>query len=351
MNTLILYFLLALVISFICSLMESVILSVSLNHISIMKKKGSKAAEILEKQKNNINRPLAAILTLNTIANTVGAAGVGAMTLKYYGNEWVAIVTGILTFSILVFSEIIPKTLGAVYFKKLSGFTAYTVRVLTFAAIPFVYLSEGFSKLFKSKGDHLGVTREEMIAMAERGEDEGTLKEQESDVIENLLHLRDVAAEAVLTPRSVVFALEKEETVKDVVNKYTPIAFSRIPIYENDLDNVVGFVHRYDLIQKQADDDFDIRMEEIMEPISTILETTSIATILDEFVKSHQQIFMVEDKFGTIVGLITLEDAIETLLGVEIVDEHDSVIDMRKLAIERRQKRLSIQKHLDLNDK
>ena len=350
MNTLILYFLLALVISFICSLMESVILSVSFNHISIMKKKGSKAAEILEKQKVNINRPLAAILTLNTIAHTVGAAGVGAETLKYYGNEWVAIASAILTLSILIFSEIIPKTLGAVYFKNLLGFTAYTIRVLTFAALPFVYLSEGFAKLFKSKGDHIGVTREEMIAMAERGEDEGILKEQESDVIENLLHLRDVAAETVLTPRSVVFALQKDETVKNVVHKYTPIAFSRIPIYDETLDNVIGFVHRYDLIQKQADDDFDIRMEEIMEPISTILETTTIATILDEFVKSHQQIFMVEDKFGTIVGLITLEDAIETLLGVEIVDEHDSVIDMRKLAIERRQKRLSSQKHSNLND-
>lgn len=350
MNNLVLYFLLALVISFICSLMESVILSISFNHISIMKKEGNQAAVILEKQKININRPLAAILTLNTIANTVGAAGVGAVTLKIYGNEWVAIVTGILTLSILIFSEIIPKTLGTVYSKKLVGFTAYTVRVLTVLALPFVYLSEGFSKLFKSRGDHIAVTREEMIAMAERGEDEGTIKEQESDVIENLLRLKDVEAEAVLTPRSVVFALQKDETVKDVVNKFTPIAFSRIPIYGTNLDNVLGFVHRYDLIQKQADDDFDIRMEEIMEPISTILETTSVATILDEFIKSHQQIFMVEDKFGTVVGIITLEDAIETLLGVEIVDEHDSVIDMRKLAIERREKRLSTQKHSRLNE-
>jgi CBS domain containing-hemolysin-like protein len=215
---------------------------------------------------------------------------------------------------------------------------------------PFVYLSEGLSKLFKSNGDHIAVTREEMIAMAERGEDEGTIREQESDVIENLLRLKDVEAETVLTPRSVVFALQKDETVKDVVNKYKPIAFSRIPIYGTNLDNVLGFVHRYDLIQKQADDDFDICMEEIMEPISTILETTPVATILDEFVKSHQQIFMVEDKFGTVVGLITLEDAIETLLGVEIVDEHDSVIDMRKLAIERREKRLSTQKHSSLNE-
>ena len=350
MNNLVLYFLLALVLSFICSLMESVILSVSFNHISILKKKGSKAAIILEKQKININRPLAAILTLNTIANTVGAAGVGAETLKIFGNQWVAIASGILTLSILIFSEIIPKTLGTVYSKKLVGFTAYSVRVLTILALPFVYLSEGFSKLFKSNGDHIAVTREEMIAMAERGEDEGTIKEQESDVIENLLRLKDVKAEAVLTPRSVVFALNKDETVKEVVDNHSPIAFSRIPIFEENLNNVMGFVHRYDLIQKQADDNFDIKMEEIMEPISTILESTAVATVLDEFVKSHQQIFMVEDKFGTIVGLITLEDAIETLLGVEIVDEHDSVIDMRKLAIERREKRLSTLKHSRLNE-
>ena len=345
MNTLILYFLLALVVSFLCSLMESVILSISFNHISVMKKEKHKAAELLEQQKLNINRPLAAILTFNTVANTVGAAGVGAETLKLFGNEFVAMASAILTLSILIFSEIIPKTLGTVYSKKLAAFTAYSIRILTVFAIPFVYLSEGFSKLFKKNADHLAVTREEMIAMAERGEDEGTLKEQESDVIENLLRLKDVEAEAVLTPRSVVFALRKDSTVKDVIEKYSPIAFSRIPIYDGALDNVIGFVHRYDLVQKQADDDFDVKMEELMEPISTILESTSVATVLDEFVKRHQQIFMVEDEFGTIVGLITLEDAIETLLGVEIVDEHDSVIDMRKLALERREKRLSAQKH------
>lgn len=344
MNNLIIYFLLALVVSFICSLIESVLLSVSFNHISMMKKRGSKAAVLLEKQKVNINRPLAAILTFNTFANTIGAAGVGAETFKIYGNEWVAIASGILTLSILIFSEIIPKTLGAVYYKKLLGFTAYTIKILTFIALPFVYLSRGISKLFKSNGDHYLVTREEMIAMAERGEDEGTLREQESDVIENLLRLNKVTAESVLTPRSVVFALENFETVKDVINNHSPIAFSRIPIFVDNLDHVVGFVHRYDLVQKQAMDAFDTKMEEIMEPILTILESTTVATVLDEFVKKRQQIFMVEDKFGTIVGLITLEDVIETLLGVEIVDEHDSVIDMRKHAIERRQTRLSNQK-------
>ena len=344
MNYLILYFLLALIVSFLCSLIEAVILSISFNHIAIMKKDGLKSAEIIEKQKININRPLAAILTINTISHTVGAAGVGAETLKLFGNEWVAIASAVLTLSILIFSEIIPKTLGAVYAKSLASFTAYTIQVLTVIAIPFVYLSEAFSKLFNKNNAHMAVTREEVIAMAERGEDVGTIKEKESDIIENLLRLNVVTAEAVLTPRSVVFALQKDQTVKEVMDKNTPIVFSRIPIYAKNLDEVVGFVHRYDLVQKHAEDQFDTKMEEIMEPITTILESTSVAQVLDEFVKRHQQIFMVEDKFGTIVGLITLEDAIETLLGVEIVDEHDSVIDMRKLAVERREKRLSSQK-------
>lgn len=324
--------------------MESVILSISFNHIAVIKKKGSKAAHILEKQKTNINRPLAAILTINTISHTVGAAGVGAEAIKLFGSEWVAIASAILTLSILIFSEIIPKTLGAVYAKSLAGFTAYTVQIMTIIAIPFVYLSEGFSRLFNKNNAHIAVTREEVIAMAERGEDVGIIEEKESDIIENLLRLNDVTAESVLTPRSVVFAIQKDLTVKEVMDKNTPIVFSRIPIYAENLDTVVGFVHRYDLVQKHAEDQFDTKMEDIMEPIATILKTTSVAKVLDEFVKRHQQIFMVEDKFGTIVGLITLEDAIETLLGVEIVDEHDSVIDMRKLAVERREKRLSTQK-------
>lgn len=349
MNHLVLYFFLALGVSFLCSLMESVMLSISFTHISIMKKSGIPAGELLDQQKMKVNRPLAAILTLNTFANTIGAAGVGAETLKLYGNEWVAIASGILTLSILIFSEIIPKTLGTVYWKKLAIPTAYIVRALTFVTFPFVYLSEWLAKLFRSSEDHKSVTREEVIALAEMGEDEGTLKEQESDVIENLLKLREVPAEAVLTPRSVVFALQKDKTVKDVVGKHSPIAFSRIPIFNENLDDVVGFVHRYDLVQKQAEDDFTSSMEDIMEPIHTVLETIPVATILDEFVKRHQQIFMVEDKFGTIVGIITLEDAIETLLGVEIVDEHDSVIDMRKLAFDRRNKRISAQKSKNSN--
>ena len=179
------------------------------------------------------------------------------------------------------------------------------------------------------------ISREEMIAMAEMGEDEGTIEEKEGDIIENLLNLREMKAEEVMTPRNVIFSLQKDQTVGDVVDKYSPIAFSRIPIFDKDLDMVVGFVHRYDLVNKQAEDKFDITMNELSDPIHTIKEDESVADILDAFVRRRQQIFHVVNEFGTTTGIITLEDAIETLLGVEIVDEHDSVVDMRKLASEK----------------
>jgi CBS domain containing-hemolysin-like protein len=247
----------------------------------------------------------------------------------------VAIATAILTFSILIISEIVPKTLGAVYWKRFTGFSAYTIQALIWFTFPLVYLSEWFYSLVGQNEKEQKVSREEMVAMAEIGEDEGTIEEKESDIIENLLNLREVKAEEVMTPRNVVFALQKDQTVRDVVDKHSPIAFSRIPIFEKDLDTVVGFVHRYDLVNKQAEDKFDIPMSTLMDPLSTVRETKSVAEILDEFVHRRQQIFHVVDEFGTTTGIITLEDAIETLLGVEIVDEHDSVVDMRKLASEK----------------
>ncbi|MFC1549974.1 CNNM domain-containing protein [Candidatus Neomarinimicrobiota bacterium] len=332
------YFLLALSVSFICSILESILLSVSHAHIGQLKKDGKKSGEILDRHKQNISRPLAAILTLNTIANTVGAAGVGAETLLMYGNKWVAIASGALTLSILIFSEIIPKTLGTVYWKSLANPAAFTIRVLIYLTYPFVIFSEFMSHLLRRQSSDQKVTREDMIAMAELGEEEGTLHEQESDIIENLMKLREVKAEAVLTPRSVVFALNKENTVEEVMDKYSPLVFSRIPIYEESLDHMIGFVHRYDIVKEQAEDHFTLSMEELMEPIHTVQETDSVATILDEFVKRRQQIFMVADEFGSTIGIITLEDAIETLLGVEIVDEHDSVVDMRKFARDKHQR-------------
>ena len=335
MNILLFYFFLALGVSFLCSLLESIILSITHSHVAVLAKTGSKAGRLLENMKENINKPLAAILTVNTVANVVGAAGVGAQAMKLFGSEWVAILSGLLTLCILIFSEIIPKTLGTVYWRPLAGPAVYMIRGLIYLTYPFVFLSNYFSKIFASENHQQKVSRQEVVAMAEMGEDEGSIREKESDIIENLFNLNDVVAEDVMTPRSVVFALQKDSTVGDVVGEHTPIAFSRIPIFDKDMDDILGFIHRYDLVNKQAEDQFHIKMKDILEPIHTVKQEDSIASILDEFVRRRQQIFMVIDEFGTTPGLITLEDAIETLLGVEIVDEHDSVVDMRKLATEK----------------
>ena len=345
MTALIVYFFSALLISFICSLLESVLLSVSHAHIAVLVKEGRKRGLLMASLKENINRPLSAILTINTIANTIGAAGVGAQTFSIFGSKAVAVSSFILTFSILFFSEIIPKTLGANYTKTLVGFTAYVTRGLIFIVFPMVFIGEKISQFFnEGQSESSKASREELIAMAELSEDEGAIDSQEGDIIENLMKLDNIKAEEVMTPRSVVFALSKNDTVGEVVNKYTPLVFSRIPIYEKSLDQIIGFVHRYDLVNKQAEDKFKVKMKDLMEPVHTVMDNDSISDILNKFVKRREQIFIVADNFGTTTGLITLEDAIETLLGVEIVDEHDNVVDMRKLASSKLEKRKQLER-------
>ena len=334
MTALITYFLTALFVSFLCSLLESVLLSLSIAHVSVLEKEGDAAGKLIAELKQNINKPLAAILTVNTVANTIGAAGVGAQTIVIFGNEWVAIASGLLTLCILIFSEIIPKTIGSIYSKSLASFAAYTIRILMLVAWPFVIMSEAMSQ-FIHRGENSGeskASREELLAMAEISEDEGSIDEQEGDIIENLMKLDDILIEEIMTPRSVMFALKKTDTVGKVVEEHSPITFSRIPIFDKDLDDIVGIVNRYDLVNKQAEDKFNVIMQNIMKPMKSVLEKTSVSTVLESFVKERQQMFLVMDEFGTTTGLITLEDAIETLLGVEIVDEHDHVVDMRKLA-------------------
>ena len=284
--------------------------------------------------KENINRPLSAILSLNTIANTVGAASVGAIALIEFGSSWVAIMSGILTLSILIFSEIIPKTIGALYWKRILVPATFAVQVLIVMTYPLVVLLELLSKWLAKEGNEDKVSREEVIAMAELGEDEGTIEESESTVIENVLMLDDIPVEEVLTPRSVIFALDKTSSVREVLDKYNDIEFSRIPVYEEGLDNIIGIVRRHVLLKSKAEDQFDVTMGELAKPIHTVEENDSVGDVLDEFVKRREHLFMVKDQFGQVAGLITLEDAIETLLGIEIVDETDSVVDMRKLALD-----------------
>ncbi|MFQ6612938.1 MAG: hemolysin family protein [Fidelibacterota bacterium] len=343
MSILITFFLLALGISFLCSLLEAVILSVTHSHIGVLIKEKHRTGELLLKLKNDINSPLAAILTLNTIANTVGATVVGAQTLKLFGSGKVAIASAVLTFCILVFSEIIPKTLGATYWRKLAAPAAYTVQVLIWFTYPFVWLSGTFSKRLRDqKGQQKKVSRAEITAMAELGEDEGTIEEHESTIIENLFQLKRLTAEDILTPRGVIFAFNKDATVQEVLEKHDEIIFSRIPIFGRDLDDILGIIYKDTLLEAMADDKYHITMAELAEPVDTVFEKQSVEAILDKFIKKRSHMFVVKDEFGGTSGLITLEDCIETLLGVEIMDESDSVADMRELAKDQqRQKRKS----------
>ncbi len=350
MTALVLYLSLALVVSFMCSLLEATILSVSHGYIRALCQKGRKSGRLLQDLKDRIDRPLAAILTLNTVAHTVGAAGVGAQVLRLYterygqshAGEVVGVASAVLTFLILVFSEIIPKTLGAIYWKQMAPAAGYMVKGLIIAIYPLVRAFEALSKLISHKRYHSKVSREEIAAVAEIGKAEGTLQMQETRVIQNLLRLDKIRAMDVLTPRSVLLAFQKNMTVREAVEKHSPIRFSRIPVYGKDLDDITGFVHRYKLLRAYAEERGQAHLDKLSVPIHAVPETTSVASILDEFLRRQEQEFLVVDEYGGTAGIITLEDAIETLLGVEIVDEFDTVEDMRKLAtqIGERRKRI-----------
>ena len=335
MPLLLAYFFLALFLSFLCSLLEAVLLSTPASYSSILSKKNSSQGDRLERFKENINRPLAAILTVNTFAHTLGAAGVGAQTSALYGETSVAIASGILTLLILIFSEIIPKTIGSVYWRRLIGNTTLIIEVLIFFTYPLVLLAEYISNFGE---DEATVTREEVIAMAEMGEDEGVLEEQETDIIENTLKLKDVKVKDIMTPRSVIFALKSDFTVGQVLEKHETLDFTRIPIFEGNLDVIKGMVNRYEIINRKAEDQFSTRMHEISQEVPFVNENDPIDKVLELFIKNRDHMALVKDNRDILTGLITLEDAIETILGQEIVDEHDSVVDMRDLAESKEQK-------------
>ena len=330
MSLLIAYFFLALGVSFICSLLESVILSVTHSHIGTLVKSNPSKGKLLQRLKDDINRPLAAILTLNTIANTVGAAGMGAQALHVYGSHAVAAASAILTFSILIFSEILPKTLGAYFCRSLAIPSAYAIRALMVITFPFVWLSNTLSSAINSNEDR--VSREEITAMAEMGEDEGSIDEHESDIIENLFRLKEIQIEDILTPRSVIYAFEDIQTVGKIMDSNEDIIFSRIPVFHDNIDNVIGMVYKDTVLETMADDFFEKTMADLVEPVETVYEKESVESVLNKFTKNRSHMFIVKDEFGGTTGIVTLEDCIETLLGVEIMDELDEVADMRKLA-------------------
>ncbi|WP_288129290.1 hemolysin family protein [Microbulbifer sp.] len=334
MVLLIIYVLVALGFSFLCSIAESVLLSVTKPYVSLLEKEGHKSGVLLRKLKDDINAPLAAILTLNTIAHTAGAAGAGAQAAAVFGSEFLGIASAVLTLLILVFSEIIPKTLGAVYWRQLAPATAYVLRYLVFLLKPFVWMSEWLTRGLARGPVMTGFSRQEFAVMAELGEAEGQLERHESSILHNLFFtLRDHTVREVMTPRTVVFSLSQDMTVGDAYGAVENSRFSRIPIYEqDDADYVVGFVLKQDLLLAYARGEAERQLRTLRRDLLMLPETAPIYQVFHKMLARRLQISAVVDEYGSLEGVVTLEDILETLLGEEIVDEADKTPDRQQLA-------------------
>ena len=345
---LILYLCVAIGFSFLCSVAEAVLLSVTPSYIAQLREaaagehgsdKAAKSAAKLARLKENVDRPLAAILSLNTIAHTFGAAGVGAEAAAVFGSAYVAAISAVLTLLILVLSEIIPKTLGATYWRALAPWVATIVDWLIWLMYPLVLLSDVLSKLISPHGTHGAVTREEIAAMASLGVESGNLEHSESRVLSNLLRFRELTVADVMTPRTVVIAFPQSLTVDGLFAKMPDVPVSRLPIYKEKLDEVTGFVHKNDLLLARAKGEGGQKLSEFRRDLITVRDEATLSELSDLLLGGGSHIAAVTDRFGGLDGVVTLEDLIETLLGLEIVDEHDTAPDMQKLARKKWQQR------------
>ena len=329
----------AMMISFLCSILESVLMSTPLSYISMREEEGYRKATLFKQYKIDNGKPIAAILSLNTIANTIGAAGVGAQATQAFGSQWFGLVSALTTILILVFSEIIPKTIGTTRWRKLMGFTASTIRVLIVLMYPLVLLIGLLTKLFSNNEEEASVSREEVAAMADVGEDEGVLDEDENKIIQNVIKLDDVKAYDVMTPRVVAAVAPENMSLKAFYKEDEYSHFSRIPIYADDPEFITGYVLRSEVLEELAEDHFNKRLSEIRRDIPLFNEEMSVSDIWDSLLKHKEQIAGIIDEYGSFQGIITLEDIIETIFGLEIIDESDEVSDMQQFARERWQQR------------
>ena len=330
----------ALVFSFLCSVAEAVVLSITPSYIANLQKSGKKSARLLSDIKHNIDRSLAAILTLNTIAHTVGAGGAGAEAAAYFGDQYVGIAMVVLTLLILFLSEIIPKTVGAVWWRQLAPAAGRFVQILIWLLFPLIYVSELLTKLItRGKPVHV-FSRDEFAAMADIGAAGGHLDPKESRILKNLFRFPNLRAMDIMTPRTVVFALQRDLTVREVLQTSPESGFSRIPIYGENRDDITGFVLNTDLLLSERERDGRDKLSDLRREIRAVEQTTPLTHVLEELLDYRAHILLVVDEYGGMAGLVTLEDVVETLIGFEIVDEADKIDDMRKLARQKWEQRM-----------
>ena len=335
MTLLFIYLLGAMSISFLCSVLEATLMSTPISYITMREDEGYKAATKFKKFKQESSRPIAAILSLNTIANTIGAAGVGAQATAVFGSKWFGLVSVITTILILVFSEIIPKTIGTTRWKSLMGFATRVISVLIVIMYPLVILVEGLTKLVTPKDQESAVSREEVSAMANVAEEEGDLEEDENAIIQNLINMDEIDAADAMTPRVVCATAPESMTMRAFYKDKKYLHHSRIPVYEKDDEYITGYILRMDALELLAEDKFDKTLGSIKREIASFRENTPLDQIWDEMLSKDEQIAIIIDEYGSFQGILTLEDVIETLLGSEIVDEKDTVRDMQQFAKDR----------------
>lgn len=332
MTLILLYLIGALSVSFLCSVLEAVLLSTPVSFISMKESQGVKGASLLMKYKTNVDRPVAAILTLNTVAHTIGAAGVGSESVKVFGEAYFGIISAILTLLILVLSEIIPKTIGASYWRSLAIPSARVIRAMIFITYPLVRLSELLTRCVSPRIQPITVSREEVAAMVNVGTDEGVIEVAENKVIQNFLKLSNVKAEDIMTPYVVVASVPAITTMKEFYDNKALSAFSRIPVFDTGREFITGYVLRANVLEMLTHDKFTMPLREIVRPVLFFSEDTKVSDIWRKMLQEKEHISVVTDEYGCMRGIVTMEDVIETMLGVEIVDECDTTDDLQALA-------------------
>jgi CBS domain containing-hemolysin-like protein len=330
---LILYVVLALLFSFLCSVAEATLLSITPSYIAGLKTTNPKKAEQLRRLKvDNIDQSLAAILTVNTIAHTVGAIGAGSKATAVFGSAWFGLFSVVMTLLILFLSEIVPKTLGAVYWRQLASVTGVFVSLLIKSMYPLIIVSEKLTKMISGGKKLHDFSRDEFVAMAGIGQEQGMINDRESKIIRNLFLFKSVEASTVMTPRIVVSALQKDQTVEQALADPAKALFSRLPLYGKDMDGVVGFVLREDLLVAKSLGQGHRPLTDFRREIVAVLANTPLSRLMETLLEQRQHIALVVGEYGETKGLVTLEDVVETLLGIEIMDEGDKIDDMQKLA-------------------
>jgi CBS domain containing-hemolysin-like protein len=327
------YLFIALSLSFLCSILEAVLLSTTPSYIQSLAKTNAKAARLLQNTKRDIEKSISAILTVNTFAHTIGAAGVGMQAAVVFGEGYMIAVSMVMTLLILYISEIIPKTIGATHWRGLAPKSALIIRVLVLITYPLNIFSSWLTRrIGKGDKERHAISRDEILAITELGERSGAVREKEVDLIENMLSLANFKVRDILTPRSVVFSLQKDTTVKAALQCEELFTRSRIPVFDSSIDDVVGMVFARRVMEEEIADRSDTPIEAVMVPIFRISENIPVLKLLDMFIHRKEHLFLVVDNYGQTAGIVTLEDAIEQLLDVDIMDEYDSIEDMQEFA-------------------